>query len=73
MIKVELFFLAVLIVGMPLGSLATIAIQRYLAYRDSRIVKVRVQDALEDAPTPDLLDELSTRDDLSTNERKRNA
>jgi len=72
-IKVELFFLAVLIVGMPLGSLATIAIQRYLAYRDSRIVKVRVQDALEDAPTPDLLDELSTRDDLSTNERKRNA
>lgn len=72
MIKVELFFLAVLLIGMPLGALATLVLQKYFRVRDSRIVKVRVRDALEEAPTPDLLDELSTRDDLSSTERKRN-
>lgn len=73
MIKVELFVLASLILGMPLGVFATLAFQKYFHLRDSKILKVRVRDALEDAPTPDLLDELSTRDDLSNPKVNRNA
>lgn len=78
MIKVELFLLGVLILGMPLGSIFTLTIQRYFKFRDSKILKVRVhevmEDALEKAPTQDLIEELSTRDDLSNPKKeKRNA
>lgn len=78
MIKVELFLLAVMFIGMPLGSLFTVAIQKYFRSRDSRILKIRVHEAMEDtlekAPTHALLEELSTRDDLSNPKKeKRNA
>ena len=72
MVRVELFVLLGLVVGFPLGILATRLVSRYLTWRDARLVRVRVHEKLHEVETPELLNELSKRDDLAS-PRKRSA
>ena len=73
MIRVELFVLFGFACGVPIGALAYYAVRRYLHWRDSRVkrelAKATVRASIEAAPTDDLLEELSTRDDLNTENR----
>ena len=64
MIRVEMIFFAGLLVGVIVGVIGTRVLQRYLAWRDQRLAKVRVRDQLHEVETPELIDELSKRDDL---------
>ena len=64
-----MIFFAGMLVGLVLGVVGTRLLQRYLAARDRRIEKVRVDEALGKAETPALLDELSKRDDLGETKR----
>lgn len=69
MLRVELFVLLGAVPAFILGILSTLWFQRVLRWRDAQIkrtlVKVRVEESLEEAETIQLLEELSQRDDLS--------
>jgi hypothetical protein len=77
MLRVELFVLIGFALGVPVGALLLRLTQKFLAARDqrveARVVKARVEVALDQAETGQLIDELSQRDDIgsSSTERKK--
>lgn len=77
MLRIEMFVLLGFVPGVFIGAGLSLLIRRYLAWRDDRVrtslSKIRVSEVLEEAPTPDLLEELSTRDDILSPKGKRNA
>ena len=68
MLRVELFVLIGIAIGFPLGWFVSALWRRFLAARDTyvadKMAKVRVAEVLDRAETSDLLDELSTREDI---------
>jgi hypothetical protein len=75
MARIELFVLFGLLVGIPIGVLGSHFVRMYFAWRDSRVLRVRVKANLQEnisaAHTDTLLDELSKRDDLIETRRNR--
>jgi hypothetical protein len=51
--------------------LIALATRRYLAWRDSRLTKIRIRERLSEVETDELLDELSTRNDLNEKRQQR--
>lgn len=70
MMRVELFVLLGAGPGFILGWLASSAWRRFLAFRDKRAeekaIRMRVDETLDRAGTDELLNELSTRDDVGS-------
>jgi len=68
MVRLEIFILFGFLLGVPSGVFLSYLTRRYLAWRDERIVKVRVEEelrtveGLKSAGTDELLVELSKRD-----------
>ena len=71
MVKVELFVLFGMLVGIPLGVLGSHFVRKYLAWRDTRVLRIRVQENLHEVHTDTLIDELSEREDLTETRRNR--
>jgi len=74
MIRIESIFFAGMLAGALVALVASWLWRRYLAMRDASVkqalVNTRVAEALEKAPTEELLNELSTRDDLRVNTKR---
>jgi hypothetical protein len=64
MIRVEVIFFSGMLVGLVVGVILSRLVRKYLAARDRRLVRVQVNEAIREADTPELLNELSKRDDL---------
>lgn len=71
MVKVELFVLFGMLIGIPLGALGSHLVRKYLAWRDTRVLRIRVQENLHKVHTDTLIDELSEREDLTETRRNR--
>ena len=69
MARIELFVLFGLLIGIPLGVLGSHFVRRYLAWRDTRVLKVRIQENLHEVRTDTLIEELSEREDLTETRR----
>ena len=74
MIRIESIFFAGMLAGALVALVASWLWRRYLAMRDASVkqalVNTRVAEVLEKAPTEELLNELSTRDDLRVNTKR---
>lgn len=69
MVRIEMIFALGLAFGVVLGVLGSHLVRGYLARRDARLMKTRVDEALQRVETPELLNELSKRDDLGEKHR----
>lgn len=70
MIRVELFLWIGFLMGVPFGMGLLKAIQKYLTWRDARLVRVRVAENLHEVKTETLINELSYRADLTDTHKK---
>jgi len=65
MVKIELFVLFGMVIGIPLGVLGSHFVRKYIAWRDSHVLRIRVQENLHEVHTDTLIEELSEREDLT--------
>lgn len=70
MIRVESLISLGFFLGGPIWIGAVLLVQKYLRRRDSQIVKTRVAESIREADTDQLLDELSSRNDLTQSGKK---
>jgi hypothetical protein len=74
MIRVELFVLIGLAIGIPLGVWLSWLVRTFLSARDkkieSKLKKIRVNEVLDSTDTVELLNELSQRDLTDTKRNK---
>ncbi len=69
MVRIEMIFLVGFLVGIATGVVGSHWARRWLTARDRRLTKVRVRESLHEVDTPELIDELSKREDLGKRER----